>query len=267
MRGYAAAVRKVVKNFAVIGGQLWLWRPEPCLVVSWTEVRGAVREIGIAIDDISVLAPRLDGEFMGPRGYAEMKAARYSRSANDPSSPVRNRCFSVADRAGLEEFVAHLRDRAVDADIVADIPVPELDLVIEEAASPDFERLELGRSARDLVNAADAVPSILKRLPEHAAAFARLRKAGRGQEFLEADTLALASAIRAFDVGPSEDTKNDLLAGMLDLRERLEDQADYIRRTEDVDLLDHMHFPAAHYEVQSNRKIEIYDVRREAAKC
>jgi hypothetical protein len=164
---FRVATEKVMSNLLFVDGILHLRCHEPCMVVRWQVPRPWEERTGITIVNVepgntSDLAENVDVSSAHERGFAKF-GRRQWRSLKDGAQEEAfgyQRCFSPADHEGVEGFAKQLetsaRGRAVVCRSDAVLEVLQSDL-----ASADFEFLELGRSARNLIHSTDETRAAL----------------------------------------------------------------------------------------------------------
>lgn len=257
----AEAVRKVAENLVLIDGLLWCRRFEPCRTVEWNVRGDRTRYIHVGVGSTAALSQYVDGAETHDLGFKKFGDRSFVPADPTHRRLFRQRCFSMGDDAGIAEFVEHLEATARHGSTVRRWDQAErdlLELLDADAASPGFEALEAGRSARDLISAVDDLRK-LSRLgsPRERTAAATLAKAGLDPDSFAVDIRALADAIIEADGNP-EDSIPLLADATEPLHVRVAALGDFMAAKRNIVL--EAFVPERHFAVTAGNPIHIYDV-------
>lgn len=207
---FADAVKELAESFVVVGTSLWERCFEPCIVVHWTpSLDGKHVHVRTDVGDVGG-----NGSFLDPRGedrWPGMHPGPYDGIGTHAREHLR--CFSAIEGGRARAFVDSLRAKATDYRISSD-DGKKLVVVKPELASPDFDLLELRRSARILVSAHETMVRELRTFTE-----AKQRKAMFSQDELFVRAAQLKFVLTDFEAGKSP--PEDLLDAMDELRRGL----------------------------------------------
>jgi len=194
---FESAIREVMSNYIWVEGRLWTRCFEPCLEVVWyhqtaRSQKGAYMRVG----DVANLHGYVDADDFAPDGLRRIQpTASQIRSA----TVTHSRCFSALepDRAR-----SYLREVGGSDDPAIGAHWDGIEAIEPSLASRDFDRLELGRSARLAAASKDLLYAVLRQDRTQAGC----RKLMEGVD-LALTSRRLVEATRAFeeDHGSPED--------------------------------------------------------------
>lgn len=139
---FGAAVRDVLGRIVLIDGRMWENCYEPCMTVRWKNLTDGKARGVVAPGDVSFLhgAPGVASHNSFGLRVTLPTALHHIGEA----SIMHERCFSLNELDRISNFTETFRGGFEHADVTAE----RLVAVDASLCSPDFDALELGRSAR-----------------------------------------------------------------------------------------------------------------------
>lgn len=206
---FSEAVTALAENFVMIGTAMWERCFEPCLEVRWTpSISGTGVTVNMGIGDIGGWENAVDQP--GPQ---PLPLNAYNRLGSHTTPHEHLRCFSALERDRANAFIEGLK-AGKTAHRVSRNEGQKLIVVEPSLASPDFDGLELRRSAQVHICALKAMTREIKSLKNTQRVNAIFEQDDYGNR--DAPLEAILASYEAGDAPPE-----DVLDAMVELKKVL----------------------------------------------